>query len=83
VNLALGYRLACRSYPPVRRVLDTSNLSLDQNPYHNLVREKPSEQSNDPFEGLVLALEEVGFRFDCVVGDELAEDGSIKGRVLE
>jgi hypothetical protein len=35
------------------------------------------------FEGLVPALEEVGFRFNCLMGDELAEDGSIKGRVLE
>jgi hypothetical protein len=81
VNLALGHHLARQSYSAMRRVLDTSNLSLDQNTYHNIVREKPLEQSNDSFEGLVLALEEVGFRFDCLMGDELAEDGSIKGRV--
>lgn len=83
VNLALGHRLAHQSYSAMRRVLDTSNLSLDRNTYYNLVREKPLEQSNHSFEGLVLALEDVGFRFDCLIGDELAEDGGIKGRVLE
>jgi hypothetical protein len=31
----------------------------------------------------VLALEEVGFRFTCLMGDELTADGSIKGRILE
>ena len=39
--------------------------------------------SNDAFEGLVLALEEVNFRFACLMSDELAEDGNIKSRVLE
>jgi hypothetical protein len=31
----------------------------------------------------VLALEEVGFRFVCDMSNELAEDGSVKGRILE
>jgi hypothetical protein len=26
---------------------------------------------------------EVGFRFNCLIGEELAEENSIKGRVLE
>lgn len=83
VNPALGHRLAHQSYSAMRRVLDTSDLSLDRNTYYNLVRGKPLEQSNDLFEGLVPALEEVGFRFNCLMGAELAEDGSIKGRILE
>jgi hypothetical protein len=83
VNLALGDRLAHQSYSAKRRVLDTSNLSLDRNTYSNLVREKLLEQSNNSFEELVLALEEAGFRFNCLMGDELAEDGSIKEKVLE
>ena len=67
----------------MRRVLDSSGLSIDRKTYYNLVRGKPLEQSNDSFEGLVLALEEVGFRFICLMSDELAEDGSCKGRILE
>jgi hypothetical protein len=63
----------------MRRVLDTSDLSLDRNTYYNLVRGESLGQSNDLFEGLVPALEEVGFRFNCLMGGELAEDGSIKG----
>ena len=64
-------------------MLESSNLSLDRKTYYNLVRNEPLNQSNDSFEGLVLALEEVGFKFTCLMGDELAEDGTIKGRILE
>jgi hypothetical protein len=69
----------------MRRVLNTSDLHIDQKTYYHLVRNKPLEDgiSNDLFESLVLALEEVRFRFACAVSDELADDGSIKGRVLE
>ena len=69
----------------MRRVLDSSDLSIDRKTYYNLVRNKSLEDgiSNDSFEATVLALEEVGFRFDCDMSKELAEDGSIKGRVLD
>jgi len=67
----------------MHRVLDSSNLSIDQNTYYNLVRDRPLDQSNDSFEGLVLALEEVSFRFTWLMGNGLAEDSSIKGRILE
>jgi hypothetical protein len=85
VCLALGHRLAHQSYSSMRQVLDTADLCIDRKTYYNLVRGKPLEDnvSNDSFEGLVLALEEVGFRFACLMGDKLADDGSIKGRVLE
>ena len=85
VTLALGHRLAHQSYSSMRQVLDSSDLRIDRMTYYNLVRGKPLEDgiSNDSFEGLVLALEEVGFRFACLMSDELADDGSIKGRILE
>ena len=69
----------------MRRVLDTLDLYIDRKIYYNLVRNKPLEDgiSNDSFEALVLALEEVGFRFVCNMSDELAEDNNVKGRVLE
>lgn len=47
------------------------------------MRGKPLERSNDSFEGLVFVLEEKGFRFICLISDELADDGSVKERVLE
>jgi hypothetical protein len=85
VALALGHRLAHQSYSSMRQVLDSSDLRIDRKTYYNLVRGKPLEDriSNDSFKGLVLALEEVGFRFACLMNDELADDGSIKGRILE
>jgi hypothetical protein len=67
------------------KVLDTSGLRLDRKTYYNLMRSKPLEDRvlNDSFKGLMLALEEVGFRFTCSISDELADNGSIKGRVLK
>ena len=67
----------------MRRVLESSGLSIDRKTYYNLVRTKPLEQSNDSFEGLVLALEEEGFKFSCLMSDELVDDDSCKGRTLE
>ena len=69
----------------MRRVLDSSGLRIDRKTYYNLVRTKPLEDgiSNNSFKGVVLALEEVGFQFACLISDELADDGSIKGRVLQ
>jgi len=60
----------------MRRVLDTSDLRIDRKTYYNLVCNKPleDEMSNDSFEALVLALEEIGFRFACAMSDELADD---------
>jgi hypothetical protein len=47
------------------------------------MRTKPLNQSNDSFEGLILALEEEGFKFNCLMSDELADDGNCKKRTLE
>ena len=49
------------------------------------MRNKPLENgiSNDSFKALMLALEKAGFCFDCDISRELAEDDSIKGRVLD
>src|SRR5579859_5791451 len=83
VSLALGHRLAHQSYSSMRMVLNSSGLRIDRTTYYNLIRGAPLQQSSDSFEGLVLALEEVGFRFTCNMDDELAEDGSVVGQVLE
>jgi hypothetical protein len=85
VGLALGHRLAHQPYSAMRRVLETSGLRLDRKTYYNLVRSKPLEDqiSNDSFKGLALALEEMKFRFTCSMSNELADDDSVKGRLLE
>jgi hypothetical protein len=69
----------------MRQVLDSFNLRIDRKTYYNFVRSKSLEDeiSNNSFKGLVLALEEVGFRFTYAMGDKLAEDGSVKERVLK
>ena len=67
----------------MRRVFESSGLSIDRKTYYNLIRGKPLEQSNDLFEGLVLALEEEGFKFSCLISDKLADNSSIKRRVLK
>ena len=69
----------------MRRVLDTSDLRIDRKTYYNLVRNKLLEDgiSNNLFKVLILALEEVDFRFIYDINNELIEDGSVKRRVLE
>ena len=85
VALAFKHRLAHQSYSSIRQVFDLSDLRIDRKTYYNLVRSKPLEDniSNDSFKGLVLALEEVGFRFACLMSNELVDNSSIKGRILE
>ena len=84
VSLAHGHRLAYQSYSSMRMVLSSSGLRIDRNTYYNLVRGKPLSQSSDSFEGLVLALEEVGFRFYYRMEDELAKDKvTVIGQTLE
>jgi hypothetical protein len=67
------------------RVLDTLGLRLDRKTYYNLIRSKPLKDRvlNDSFKGLMLALEEVKFRFTYLINNELADNSSIKGRVLK
>jgi hypothetical protein len=69
----------------MRRVLDTLGLRLDRKTYYNLVRSKPLEDKvlNDSFKSFMLALKEVEFRFTYSINDELADNGSIKKRVLK
>jgi hypothetical protein len=77
VSLALGHREAYQTYSVIRRVLNNSGLSIDRKTYYNLIRGKPfSGYSSDSFEGLVLTLEEVGFKFTCLMSSDLADDGS-------
>jgi len=67
----------------MRRIFNIFSLFINRNIYYNLIHNKPLEQSNDSFEGLVFMLKEAGFRFNCLMADELTEDGSCKRRILE
>ena len=69
----------------MRQILNSSDLYINRKTYYNLIRSKPLEDriSNDLFKGLVLALEEVGFQFTCLISDKLANNTNIKKRILE
>jgi hypothetical protein len=68
----------------MRRVLNSSGPNIDRKTYYNLIRGKPfNGHSSDSFEGLVLALEEASFKFTYLMSNDLVDDGSLKGRVLE
>ena len=69
----------------MRRVLDSSDLSIDRKTYYNLVPNKPLEDgiSNNSFEALIFILEEAGFRLNYNINKELAENNNIKRRVLD
>ena len=69
----------------MRQVFDSLDLYIDRKTYYNLIYSKFLEDgiSNDLFKSLVLALEEVGFRFAYLISDELADNTSIKERILE
>jgi hypothetical protein len=49
------------------------------------MRSKPLEDRmlNNSFKDLILALEEIRFRFTYLISDELVDNGSIKERVLK
>jgi hypothetical protein len=69
----------------MRKVLNILGLRLDRKTYYNLMRSKPLKDKvlNDSFKGVMLALKKVGFHFACLINNELADDGSIKGRILK
>ena len=69
----------------MRQVLDSSDLRIDRKTYYNLIRSKPLEDRifNDSFEGLILVLEEVGFRFTYLISNKLANNNNIKKYILK
>ena len=83
VQFILRHRLAHQSYSAMRRVLESSDLSIDQKIYYNLMRIKSLKQSNDSFKNLMLALEKEDFKFSCLMSDELADNNSCKKRTLK
>ena len=69
----------------MRQVLDSSDLRINRKTYYNLIRSKSLEDGifNDSFEDLVLALEEIDFRFTYLINNKLASNNNIKRRILK
>ena len=69
----------------MRQVLDSSDLRINHKTYYNLIYGKPLEDgiSNDSFEGLILALEEIGFRFIYLISNKLVDSSIINKYILE
>ena len=67
----------------MRRILNNSNLLIDQNTYYNLIRDKSLDKSNNSFEGLILVLKKINFKFICLINNKLVKNNSIKKRILE
>lgn len=65
------------------RVLEQVGFPLDRNTYYNIRSRAVSAEQND-FAGLVVALEEAGFIFECRVEEEIDPDtNAIVGRQLQ
>jgi hypothetical protein len=67
----------------MQRVFESFGLSIDQKTYYNLVRIKPLDQSNDSFKSLMFVLKKEGFKFSCLISDELANDDNYKKKTLK
>jgi hypothetical protein len=67
----------------MRQTLRSSSLSIGRKILYDLVRSKPLKQLNDSFKGLVLMLEGKRLLVCLFYAEELADDESVKGRVLD
>jgi MULE transposase domain len=71
------------SYSVALRVLEQVGFPLDRNTYYN-IRSRPVSAKHDEFAGLIVALEEAGFLFECCVEEELDPNtNAVIGRQLQ
>ena len=82
VELAQSLRFANISYSKAVRVLEQADFPLDRSTYYN-IRERKISASNDEFSGLVVALEEAGFIFECRMEEEINNEGKVVDRQLQ
>jgi hypothetical protein len=64
LELGKSLRSAYISYSAARRVLEQAGFPLDRNTYYNL-RHRSVSADRDDFAGLVVALKDAGFVFEC------------------
>ena len=78
VSLALAHREAHQTYSAIRQVLNSLGLSINRKTYYNLVRGKLFDRHlSNFFKSLVLALEEMSFKFAYLISNDLADDDSL------
>lgn len=82
VELGISLRSAYISYSAARRVLEQTGFPLDRNSYYNL-RHRALSAEKDDFAGLVVALEDAGFEFECRMEEELNSQGQIVDTQLQ
>ncbi len=76
VELGRSLRTANISYSVALRVLEQVGFPLDRNIYYNIRSRAVSAEQNE-FAGLVVALEEAGFIFECRVEEEFDSETDI------
>jgi len=69
VELSKSLRSANISYSKALRVLEQVGFPLDRNTYYN-IRSRGISAALNEFSGLVVALEEAGFIFECRIEEE-------------
>ena len=79
LELGKSLRSAYISYSAARRVLEQAGFPLDRNTYYNL-RHRSVSADKDDFAGLVVALEDAGFVFECRIEEEI---DPYTGKVLD
>jgi hypothetical protein len=70
LKLDKSLRIANLSYSVALRVLEQVGFPLDRNTYYNIRSRAVSAKQNE-FAGLIVALEEAGFLFECCVEEEI------------
>ena len=70
LDLGKSLRSAYISYSAARRVLEQAGFPLDRKGYYNL-RHRALSAEKDEFAGLVVALEDAGFVFECRMEEEI------------
>ncbi|ERF72701.1 hypothetical protein EPUS_04754 [Endocarpon pusillum Z07020] len=82
VELASSLRSANISYSKAVRVLEQSGFSLNRKSYYN-IRDRRISAQVDEFNGLLAALDELGFIWDACIGDNFADDDTVVGQQLQ
>ena len=76
IELGRSLRSAYISYSAARRVLEQTGFPLDRKSYYNL-RHRGLSADKDDFAGLIVALEDAGFVFECRIKEELDPEGQV------
>jgi len=82
LKLGKSLRSAYISYSSARRVLEQTGFPFDRKSYYNLCHRTISAEK-DEFAGLVVALEDAGFMYECRMKEELNKSGQVVDTQLQ